>query len=183
MARHIYSQDLDLIADLIDYRLLAVRSLLAMLQYAFEAGLFPGVILQTRSWYRPDEMALRLLYFCTSQLGSSGTTTNNVAQICLETSPVSLEASLHEDSITLRALTMAFQDGSGASLSALSHIRGKCSAHIQFLLKPNGLRKKEKAFIQARLPHNAPREEELNFNWRDIVASVKDKRLWLFTLV
>ena len=29
-----------------------------------EAGQFPGVILQMTYWYRPDEMSLRLLYFC-----------------------------------------------------------------------------------------------------------------------
>jgi Major Facilitator Superfamily len=29
-----------------------------------EAGMFPGVILQMTYWYRPDEMSLRLLYFC-----------------------------------------------------------------------------------------------------------------------
>jgi MFS family permease len=29
----------------------------------FEAGLFPGVILQLCYWYRPDEMSKRLLYF------------------------------------------------------------------------------------------------------------------------
>lgn len=29
----------------------------------FEAGLFPGVILQLCYWYRPDEMSRRLLYF------------------------------------------------------------------------------------------------------------------------
>ena len=28
-----------------------------------EAGMFPGVILQMCYWYRPDEMARRLLYF------------------------------------------------------------------------------------------------------------------------
>lgn len=28
-----------------------------------EAGMFPGVILQLCYWYRPDEMARRLLYF------------------------------------------------------------------------------------------------------------------------
>jgi hypothetical protein len=30
----------------------------------FEAGMFPGVVLQMTYWYRPDEMSLRLLYFC-----------------------------------------------------------------------------------------------------------------------
>jgi len=29
-----------------------------------EAGMFPGVILQMCYWYRPDEMSVRLLYFC-----------------------------------------------------------------------------------------------------------------------
>ncbi len=42
---------------------------------------------------------------------------------------------------------------------------------------------KEKAFIQARLPPNAPRAEEMNFNLSEITAALKDKRLWLFTLI
>lgn len=42
---------------------------------------------------------------------------------------------------------------------------------------------KEKAFIQARLPLNAPRAEEINFNFREILTALKDKRTWLFTLV
>jgi hypothetical protein len=29
-----------------------------------EAGMFPGVVLQMTYWYRPDEMSVRLLYFC-----------------------------------------------------------------------------------------------------------------------
>ncbi|GKT51666.1 MFS transporter prlL [Colletotrichum spaethianum] len=45
------------------------------------------------------------------------------------------------------------------------------------------LTEKEKAFIQARLPSNAPRAEEMNFNFSEIVDSLKDCRLWLFTLI
>jgi hypothetical protein len=30
--------------------------------------MFPGVILQMCYWYRPDEMSVRLLYFCQSQI-------------------------------------------------------------------------------------------------------------------
>ncbi|GJC80935.1 MFS transporter prlL [Colletotrichum liriopes] len=45
------------------------------------------------------------------------------------------------------------------------------------------LTEKEKAFIQARLPPNAPRAEEVNFNFSEIVDSLKDRRLWLFTLI
>ncbi|KAI1845466.1 hypothetical protein JX266_008324 [Neoarthrinium moseri] len=44
------------------------------------------------------------------------------------------------------------------------------------------LSEREKAFIQARLPPNAPRGAEENFSWGEIVTSLKDKRLWLFTL-
>lgn len=45
------------------------------------------------------------------------------------------------------------------------------------------LTEKEKAFIQARLPGNAPQASEANFRWREIVESLKDVRLWLFTLI
>ena len=45
------------------------------------------------------------------------------------------------------------------------------------------LTEKEKAFIQARLPRNAPRAEEINFNFREILDSLRDRRLWLFTLI
>jgi len=41
----------------------------------------------------------------------------------------------------------------------------------------------EKAFVQARLPPNAPRAEELNFDLREIVNALKDRRLWMFTLI
>jgi predicted MFS family arabinose efflux permease len=45
------------------------------------------------------------------------------------------------------------------------------------------LTEREKNFIQARLPPNAPRASEANFNLHEIVDSLKDKRLWLFTLI
>lgn len=42
---------------------------------------------------------------------------------------------------------------------------------------------REKAFIQARLPANSPRSNEKDFNWREIIESLKDRRLWLFTAI
>lgn len=45
------------------------------------------------------------------------------------------------------------------------------------------LTEKEKKFIQARLPANAPRANEENFSFREIVQSLKDIRLWLFMLI
>lgn len=47
----------------------------------------------------------------------------------------------------------------------------------------NWLTDREKKFIQARLPPNAPRANEQNFNFREIIESLKDLRLWLFTLI
>lgn len=71
-------------------------------------------------------------------------------------------------------------------------MNGPCpSCWIEFLLTSvwpvpptaKWLTEKEKAFIQARLPPNAPRAEEMDFNFSEIISSLKDKRLWLFTLI
>lgn len=45
------------------------------------------------------------------------------------------------------------------------------------------LTEREKKFIQARLPANAPRASEENFNFHEILQSLKDIRLWLFMLI
>jgi hypothetical protein len=45
------------------------------------------------------------------------------------------------------------------------------------------LTEREKRFIQARLPSNAPRANEKNFQMREVIASLKDVRLWLFTFI
>ncbi|KAK9416442.1 putative Major facilitator superfamily (MFS) profile domain-containing protein [Seiridium unicorne] len=134
-----------------------------------EAGQFPGVILQMCYWYRPDEMSLRLLYF----------------YICGNLS-----------GIFSGILAYAFDHASGAgglsgwqwlmlTEAILTLVVGVA---IWFLLPDfpetaKWLSEKEKAFIQARLPPNAPRAREQHFDWREIVASLKDIRLWLFTLI
>lgn len=45
------------------------------------------------------------------------------------------------------------------------------------------LTEKEKRFVQARLPPNAPLSGEANFKFSEIVTALKDKRLWLFTSI
>ncbi|KAI1364587.1 pantothenate transporter [Xylaria arbuscula] len=134
-----------------------------------EAGMFPGVILLMTYWYRPDEMSLRLLYF----------------YICGNLS-----------GIFSGLLAYGFDTVSGAGglsgwqwlflVEAIATII--VSVGIWFLLPDfpetaSWLTDKEKAFIQARLPENAPRASEENFNIKEIWASLKDKRLWLFTLI
>ncbi|KAL1986810.1 hypothetical protein VTN96DRAFT_5463 [Rasamsonia emersonii] len=135
----------------------------------FEAGMFPGVILQLCYWYRPDEMSLRLLYFY--MLGNFSGIISGV-------------------------LAYAFDTVSGShGLSGwqwLFLFEGVVTIVFGILLwfvLPNfppdatWLSEKEKAFIQARLPLNSPRAEETNFRLREILDDLKDCRLWLFTLI
>ncbi|KAL7914323.1 major facilitator superfamily domain-containing protein [Trichoderma velutinum] len=124
-----------------------------------ESGQFAGILLQMCYWYRPDEMSLRLLYFC-------------------------------------GLLAFAFDHASGShglsgwqwlflTEGALTIVFGIA---VWFLLPDfpetaSWLTDTEKAFIQARLPANAPRAKEQNFKFSEIVDSLKDVRLWLFTLI
>ncbi|KAL4905918.1 hypothetical protein BDW74DRAFT_167564 [Aspergillus multicolor] len=134
-----------------------------------EAGQFPGVILQMTYWYRPDEMSLRLLYF----------------YICGNFS-----------NIFGGLLAYAFDTVSGAGgLSGWQWLfltEGIATVlfgvAIWFLLPDfpstaTFLTPREREFIQSRLPPNAPRASEANFNLSEIVNSLKDLRLWLFTLI
>ncbi|KAI8623007.1 pantothenate transporter [Xylariaceae sp. FL1651] len=134
-----------------------------------EAGMFPGVLLQMTYWYRPDEMSIRLLYF----------------YICGNLS-----------GIVGGLLAFAFDHASGAGglsgwqwlflVEAIATILTGLA--IWFLLPDfphtaSWLTGKEKAFIEARLPENAPRAAEQDFKLSEIMASLKDVRLWLFTLI
>ncbi|KAJ5757385.1 uncharacterized protein N7511_006079 [Penicillium nucicola] len=134
-----------------------------------EAGQFPGVILQMTYWYRPDEMSLRLLYF----------------YICGNVS-----------GIFSGLLAYAFDTVSGAaglsgwqwlflSEGIATVIFGVAIAFLlpDFPETASWLTEREKKFIQARLPANAPRANEKNFNFREVIESLKDVRLWLFTLI
>ncbi|KAI2621205.1 putative pantothenate transporter [Hypoxylon sp. NC1633] len=134
-----------------------------------EAGMFPGIILQMTYWYRPDEMSLRLLYFyCCGNLSS----------------------------IFGGILAFAFDHASGAGglsgwqwlflVEAIATII--LGVAVWFFLPDfpqtaKWLTDTEKAFIQARLPANAPRAAEQDFKLSEIISSLKDKRLWLFTAI
>ncbi|KAF2731715.1 MFS general substrate transporter [Polyplosphaeria fusca] len=113
----------------------------------FEAGMFPGVILQMCYWYRPDEMSVRLLFFYTH--GLSGWQWLFLVE---------------------GIVTIAF----GVALFWILP---------DFPPQAKWLTEREKAFIQARLPGNAPQSSETNFRLREIVDALKDIRLWLFTLI
>lgn len=44
------------------------------------------------------------------------------------------------------------------------------------------LSEEEKVFVQGRLPSNAPRDAEKNFNGHEFLTTLKDFKLWLFLL-
>ncbi|EXJ86631.1 hypothetical protein A1O3_03584 [Capronia epimyces CBS 606.96] len=134
-----------------------------------EAGMFPGVILQMCYWYRPDEMSIRLLYFYA--LGNFSNIISGVLAYAFDT--ISGRGGLSGWQwifLVEGIVTIVF----GAALWFILP---------DFPNQAKWLTDKEKAFIQARLPANAPRAEELNFNIREVLSALKDKRMWLFTMV
>ncbi|KIW93731.1 uncharacterized protein Z519_05046 [Cladophialophora bantiana CBS 173.52] len=134
-----------------------------------EAGMFPGVLLQMVYWYRPDEMSIRLLYFYA--LGNFSNVISGVLAYAFDTISGRYGLSGWQWLFLVEGVTtIAF----GISLFFILP---------DFPKQAKWLSEKEKAFIQARLPANAPRAEELNFSFREIVTALKDKRMWLFTLV
>ncbi|KAJ3527524.1 hypothetical protein NM208_g10661 [Fusarium decemcellulare] len=135
----------------------------------FEAGMFPGVILQMTYWYRPDEMSLRLLYFYI--LGNLSGIFSGILAFAFDTVSGSRGLSGWQWLFLAEGLiTVVF------------------GVAVKFILPDfpptaKWLTEKEKAFIQARLPPNAPRAAEQNFNFGEILDTLKDRRLWLFTLI
>ncbi|KIW66256.1 hypothetical protein PV04_08455 [Phialophora macrospora] len=134
-----------------------------------EAGMFPGVLLQMVYWYRPDEMSIRLLYFYA--LGNFSQVISGVLAYAFDTISGRNGLSGWQWLFLVEGvITIAY----GIALFFILP---------DFPTQAKWLTEKEKAFIQARLPGNAPRAEELNFNFREILGALKDKRMWLFTLV
>ena len=152
-----------------------------------EAGMFPGVILQMCYWYRPDEMSVRLLYFCESiqslvaRLSSWLTASDILGNLSGVFSGVFAFAFSHADGAHGLSGWQWLFIFEGVITIAFGFV-------VWFLLPDfpstaKWLTEKEKAFIQARLPGNAPQASEANFQWSEIVEACKDIRLWLFTLI
>ncbi|UPL03157.1 hypothetical protein LCI18_014091 [Fusarium solani-melongenae] len=119
-----------------------------------EAGMFPGIILQLSYWYRPDEIAVRCIWIYA---------VGNVS------------------GILGGLLAYGFHSVSGGIVTVL------LSFIVLFYLpdfpgNTKWLSPIERAFLQARLPRNSPRSSERDFVGREIIRTLKDKRLWLFTL-
>ncbi|KAL4796861.1 major facilitator superfamily domain-containing protein [Aspergillus venezuelensis] len=144
--------------------LYAVRFMLGLT----EAGMFPAIILQMIYWYRPDEIAVRLVWIYS---------VGNVA------------------GILGGVLAYGFYEVSGAGnisgwqwLFIVKSAVTIVLAVVVFFCLPDfpattkWLSPKEEAFLQARLPQNSPRAAEKNFVFKEVVKTFLDRRLWLFTL-
>ncbi|OQE36098.1 hypothetical protein PENCOP_c012G00483 [Penicillium coprophilum] len=131
----------------------------------FEAGLWPGMLLQLCYWYRPDEVAPRIVLV--TILGNFSTVISGV-------------------------LAFAFNGVVAGGLSGWKWLiltEGIFTVLLgiftyfflpDFPSTASWLSEKEKAFTQARLPSNSPRAAEANFNLRELITTLKNKRIWLF---
>ncbi|KAM0699385.1 hypothetical protein Q7P36_001432 [Cladosporium allicinum] len=143
----------------------ATRFLLGL----FEAGMFPAVISQLTYWYRPDELSMRLLYFYI--LGNLSGVFSGLLAHAFDTISGSHGLSGWQYLFLFEGLvTVVF------------------GVAVIFLLPDfpdtaKFLTDRERIFIKARLPSNAPGASEADFNIREIHDALKDKRLWLFTLI
>ncbi|KAJ5441139.1 hypothetical protein N7491_003545 [Penicillium cf. griseofulvum] len=144
-----------------------------------EAGQFPGVILQMTYWYRPDEMSLRLLYFyiCGNVSGIFG----GLLAYAFDT------VVPHRKGIATVifgvAIWFLLPDCNMPPFSLSQVLVTNMRKYYIVPETAKWLTEREKRFIQARLPSNAPRAHEQNFQLREVIESLKDRRLWLFTSI
>ncbi|KAL1891691.1 hypothetical protein Sste5346_007440 [Sporothrix stenoceras] len=141
--------------------LYTVRALLGL----FEAGLWPGQLLQLCYWYRPDELAPRIVLV---------TVLGNFSSV------VSGLLAFGFNGVTARGLSgwkwLILTEGVFTILLGIFTL----FFLPDFPANASWLSDREKAFVQARLPVNAPRAQEENFSWRQFINTLKDIRLWLF---
>ncbi|KAH7268685.1 major facilitator superfamily domain-containing protein [Fusarium solani] len=143
--------------------LYTVRAFLGL----FEAGLWPGILLQLCYWYRPDEMASRIVLV--TLLGNFSAVISGVLSFAF-------------DGVHARGLSgwkwLILTEGVFTILLGI----------IVYLVLPDfpntarWMSQAEKDFIQARLPINAPRAAEKDFDWTEFWQTLKDPKLWLFLL-
>ncbi|KAF3392953.1 hypothetical protein DPV78_009934 [Talaromyces pinophilus] len=143
--------------------LYAVRFFLGLL----EAGLWPGILLQLCYWYRPDELAPRIVLV--TMLGNFSAVISGVLAFAF-------------NGVTARGLSgwkwLILTEGIITILLGISTY----FFLPDFPATAPWLSDREKRFVQARLPNNSPRAEESNFDIKELIATLKNKRVWLFLL-
>ncbi|VUC31503.1 unnamed protein product [Clonostachys rosea] len=147
--------------------LYAARFVLGMM----EAGMFPGIAAQLCSWYRSDEMGKPIMWMfafsnCSGIVGS------------------------------LLAYGISYMDGL-QGLSAwqwvylLEGIITILFSGVVYFVLPDypksprsssWLTLREQEYLEARLSENAPRTDDATFSTSEVIASLRDPRIWSFML-
>ncbi|KAF5982452.1 hypothetical protein FBULB1_4300 [Fusarium bulbicola] len=159
--------------------LYTVRAFLGL----FEAGLWPGMLLQLCYWYRPDEMASRIVLV--TILGNFSAVVSGVLAFAFN--------GVHAQGLsgwkwyTPNNLSQGWADSSSRLIlteGVFTILLGifACIFMPDFPDTARWMSEEEKAFVQARLPINAPRAAEKHFDWKEFRNTLKDHKLWLFLL-
>uniref|UniRef100_A0A8H7NN66 Major facilitator superfamily (MFS) profile domain-containing protein n=1 Tax=Bionectria ochroleuca TaxID=29856 RepID=A0A8H7NN66_BIOOC len=134
-----------------------------------EAGMFPGVILQLSYWYRPDEMSVRLLYFYI--LGNLSGVFSGLLAFAFDTVSGARGLSGWQYLFLFEGLvTVVFG-------VVVKFILPDCKHELTNIPIQNSSPSSKPACPQR------PRAAEEDFNIKEIVQALKDRRLWLFTLI
>ncbi|KAI5357936.1 Putative major facilitator superfamily, MFS transporter superfamily [Septoria linicola] len=142
---------------------------------AAEAGMFPGVILQMTYWYRPDEMSVRLLYFWKMIMAYI---LGNLSGVFGGLFAYGFDLASSSAGLSGWQLLLLFE---GLLTVVFAVVIYFCLP--DFPNTARWLSDREKAFVLARWPPNAPMADELHFRWSEIKEALKDIRLWMFTLI
>ncbi|KAJ5193992.1 Glucose/ribitol dehydrogenase, partial [Penicillium cf. griseofulvum] len=148
----------------------------------FEAGLWPGILLQLCYWYRPDEVAPRIVLvtilgnFSTVISGVLAFAFNGVVAGGLSGWKWYSSPRRKTNCMLMMFLRLILTEG---IFTVLLGIFTYFSLR-DFPSTATWLSEKEKSFTQARLPSNSPRAAEANFNLRELITTLKNKRIWLF---
>nr|RBQ89703.1 hypothetical protein FVER53263_13684 [Fusarium verticillioides] len=143
--------------------LYTVRAFLGL----FEAGLWPGMLLQLCYWYRPDEMASRIVLV--TILGNFSAVVSGVLAFAFN--------GVHAQGLSSWKWLILTEGVFTILLGIFAYI-----FMPDFPDTARWMSEEEKAFIQARLPINAPRAAEKDFDRKEFWNTLKDHKLWLFLL-
>ncbi|KAF5649335.1 glucose ribitol dehydrogenase [Fusarium sp. NRRL 52700] len=143
--------------------LYTVRAFLGL----FEAGLWPGMLLQLCYWYRPDELASRIVLV--TILGNFSAVVSGILAFAFN--------GVHAQGLSGWKWLILTEGVFTILLGIFAYI-----FMPDFPDTARWMTEEEKAFVQARLPINAPRAAEKDFDWKEFWNTLKDHKLWLFLL-
>ncbi|KPM38314.1 hypothetical protein AK830_g8213 [Neonectria ditissima] len=143
--------------------LYTVRAFLGL----FEAGLWPGILLQFCYWYRPDEMASRIVLV--TLLGNFSAVFSGLLAFAFD--------GVHARNLSGWKWLIVTEGIFTIVLGIIVYV-----VLPDFPDTAGWMSQTEKDFIQARLPVNAPRAAEKDFDGKEFWRTLKDLKLWLFLL-